>query len=343
MFKKQIDISLSTNSVSLAIKESWTTSRIQQNKDVVLAEGSALHFEVEDDFKLSFADSTMFDGFTKYKTAVSFILIDDENFVDAEIIRGSKNSYKVVIWGNKERGEKIAADLRNILTEIKKENGVTVSWAYSNHAGGCQIKEEWIKAENLPFTEMYPFIQEGTLEQLYEDFYSDTANILILKGPAGTGKTSFIKGMLCHLNKEAYITYDESLANSDNFFSSFFSSKSSILIFEDADAFLTSRTDGNKLMHRFLNMGDGLISRPNKKIIFTTNLENLSDIDPALTRPGRCYDIIEFEPLTVDQAKAVAEISGKELDLPDNKVTIAEIFNTQKYRKEKKKSTIGFI
>ena len=96
-------------------------------------------------------------------------------------------------------------------------------------------------------------------------------------------------------------------------------------------------------MHRFLNMGDGLISRPNKKIIFTTNLENLSDIDPALTRPGRCYDIIEFEPLTVDQAKAVAEISGKELDLPDNKVTIAEIFNTQKYRKEKKKSTIGFI
>jgi ATP-dependent 26S proteasome regulatory subunit len=165
---------------------------------------------------------------------------------------------------------------------------------------------------------------------------------VLLKGPPGTGKTTFIRGLLSHLNKSAMATYDSSLLNSDALFEKYFSSRCEFIIFEDADAFLSSRTDGNKTMHRFLNLGDGLISMPNKKLIFTTNLETLSEIDSALTRPGRCYDILEFSPLTYDQSKIVSEKSGISLDSESKKFTLAEIFNSQKYRKEHKKAQIGF-
>jgi ATP-dependent 26S proteasome regulatory subunit len=42
-------------------------------------------------------------------------------------------------------------------------------------------------------------------------------------------------------------------------------------------------------MSRFLNISDGLIKLPNKKLVFTTNVTNFENIDSALLRPGRCF------------------------------------------------------
>jgi hypothetical protein len=237
----------------------------------------------------------------------------------------------------------IKEEIVSIFALKKQKEPVSVMWAFLDSRGELRTRYNDLNSKNLPFNEMYSFLEGKDLHELYEDFFNDTSNILILKGPAGTGKTSFIRGMLFHLGKSAFITYDERLAGSDDLFEKFFSSEQEFIVFEDADAFLNSRTDGNKVMHRFLNMGDGLISRPNKKIIFTTNIESISDIDPALIRPGRCYDVIEFEPLNVEQAQRVAEISGKELGTEQRKLTVAEIFNSQQYRKEKKKSRVGFL
>jgi ATP-dependent 26S proteasome regulatory subunit len=99
---------------------------------------------------------------------------------------------------------------------------------------------------------------------------------------------------------------------------------------EDADAFLAARKDGNTLMHRFLNMSDGLISAKNKKLVFSTNLPNISDIDEALLRPGRCFDILQFRPLTRAEAQAALDEVGSNAELPDgNQFTLAELFCQQ--------------
>jgi len=114
------------------------------------------------------------------------------------------------------------------------------------------------------------------------------------------------------------------------------------LVFEDADAYLTSRESGNKVIHKFLNAGDGLISKSNKKIIFTTNLQSITDIDSALTRPGRCHDILQFRSLTTDESIKVASICKIEIKLPEKEYTIAEIFNTQTNTEKKVIRNIGF-
>jgi hypothetical protein len=60
-------------------------------------------------------------------------------------------------------------------------------------------------------------------------------------------------------------------------------------VVEDADHLLTARSGGNQDLHRFLAIADGVVSAQERKILFTTNLPNVHDIDEALLRPGRCF------------------------------------------------------
>jgi ATP-dependent 26S proteasome regulatory subunit len=82
------------------------------------------------------------------------------------------------------------------------------------------------------------------------------------------------------------------------------------------------------MMHRFLNVSDGLISAQDKKLVFSTNLPSVREIDAALMRPGRCFDVVEFRSLDRTEAKQIADELG--LELPDGKdFTLAELFNVQ--------------
>jgi ATP-dependent 26S proteasome regulatory subunit len=60
-------------------------------------------------------------------------------------------------------------------------------------------------------------------------------------------------------------------------------------VIEDADHLLKARSSGNQDLHRFLGIADGVVRAQGRKIIFTTNLPNITDIDDALLRPGRCF------------------------------------------------------
>jgi hypothetical protein len=69
-----------------------------------------------------------------------------------------------------------------------------------------------------------------------------------------------------------------------------------------ADHILTPRANGNHDLHRFLAIADGLIRAQGRKIIFTTNLPNVGDMDEALLRPGRCFSAIHTRSLTPSEA-----------------------------------------
>lgn len=75
-----------------------------------------------------------------------------------------------------------------------------------------------------------------------------------------------------------------------------------IVLCEDADIYLRKRTEGNIRMAELLNATSGLNSSVKNKFVFTTNLKNIDDIDPALIRPGRCFDYLMFRNLSVTQA-----------------------------------------
>lgn len=221
-----------------------------------------------------------------------------------------------------------------------------IEWIYSGDGNSVNVP---LNRDRLPVAEMYPFLNGESLEEYYDRYMKSSANILLLIGPPGTGKTTFIRGLLSHTNTSAMVTYDSTILEKDYLFARFIEDDASVMVLEDSDAFLKSRSDGNTMMHRFLNVGDGLVTTKGKKMIFSTNLPSIRDIDSALIRPGRCFDIVEFKPLNLQDAKRLAEKLGG--TVPERKAgqvvefSIAEIFNQQSEQAKEARSNrkVGFI
>ena len=77
-------------------------------------------------------------------------------------------------------------------------------------------------------------------------------------------------------------------------------------VVEDADRLLKPRSDGNQHLHRFLTIADGVVRSQGRKIIFSTNLPNVGDLDEALIRPGRCFARLNIRALTAEEAGRLA-------------------------------------
>jgi len=241
----------------------------------------------------------------------------------------------VKISGDYEEIEKIK---KEILSKYRSaENQIYIDWKFPT-TEGIKTLTCLLDLERVPFQEMYPFLS-CSLDEYYDKFVESKSNILILKGPPGTGKTTFIKGLLHFSKSNAVFVQDEELLSKDALFVDFFECSTKFLICEDADAFLTPRCKGNQFVHKFLNVAEGLISNKDKKIILTTNLSSINDMDQALVRPGRCFDILEFPELNRKEAEILAKKFELDLDFSDKTFTMAEVLNGKKSNKVK---SIGF-
>jgi ATP-dependent 26S proteasome regulatory subunit len=68
-----------------------------------------------------------------------------------------------------------------------------------------------------------------------------------------------------------------------------------------------------------------------RKIIFTTNLPNVGDIDEALVRPGRCFATVRTRALERGEAEALlARLATTATTLPVGvrSITLAELYRT---------------
>jgi ATP-dependent 26S proteasome regulatory subunit len=187
------------------------------------------------------------------------------------------------------------------------------------------------------YDQHYPFIECG-YEKYMKRYMDSTSSILILLGEPGTGKTSFLKEMIRRYKLNAVVTYDEKLMESDEFYIDFTKDEDrDILIIEDADLLLTSReSDANKAMARLLNMSDGLVNLVRKKVIFTTNLNEINKVDDAILRPGRCFDVVNFRKLNQKEIQSVCHLHNLPM-LDSKEATLSEVFNrdTRNFNKSK--------
>jgi energy-coupling factor transporter ATP-binding protein EcfA2 len=246
----------------------------------------------------------------------------------------------ISLTGSEEFIEKMYAQFENDFEFVTNQ----IEWIYSADGKSIEIP---LQHDRMPVAEMYPFLEGQDLGEYYDNFMESNASILLLIGPPGTGKTTFIRGLLQHTNSSAIVSYDANILEKDYVFADFIEGDKSVLVLEDADMFLKSRKEGNTMMHKFLNVGDGLVTTRNKKLVFSTNLPSISDIDPALVRPGRCYDILHFGELNQTEAETLAKKSGVQLNGTRDKWSIADVFfneNTNKVKNIKNiERKMGFV
>ena len=101
----------------------------------------------------------------------------------------------------------------------------------------------------------------------------------------------------------------------DEIFVSFITGFEDVFVIEDADHLLKPRCDGNEDLHRFLTIADGVVRAQGRKIIFSTNLPNVGDLDDALVRPGRCFARVFIRELVAHEAEAlVAQLVADEAE-----------------------------
>lgn len=206
-------------------------------------------------------------------------------------------------------------------------NEPVVTWRYTTKEGFSSV--DVVLSEAAPICrEFYPWLGECPYNYI-DRYIASNAPVLLLRGEPGTGKTSFIRNLLWRARKNALVTYDQNLFMGDQLFVDFITSRhQDVMVMEDADSLLVSREDDqNSAMNKFLNVSDGLIRFPEKRMIITSNVMDTDRIDSALMRPGRCFDAPVFRKLTPSEARAAARVAGRPEPRGERDISLAELFS----------------
>ena len=236
----------------------------------------------------------------------------------------SVRSLHVGVLGHRDA---IAHILSGLQEKFQNDKLAVIQWWYQSEHGKTTTATYLDALKTKLEPEYYPDLAEHPHEYLKRYLASDSA-VLLMAGPPGTGKTTMLRHLICDFNLEAHVVYDENLMQSDQVFQKFLFGGGDILIIEDADVILSPREGGdNLLMARFLNVSDGLIKLPNKKVVFTTNISDFGKVDQALLRPGRCFDVMKTRELDLSEAQKVASVAGLPTPMAKRTYTLAELFN----------------
>jgi len=188
----------------------------------------------------------------------------------------------------------------------------TIEWTFLTSGGGLESADIEELADDVLRDRAYPEITGGVRSFIAR--YLDAAEtVLVLQGPPGTGKTRLIRAILGEMSRrkdepaQALYTGDMRALASDEIFARFITGRHDAFVVEDADHLLKPRTDGNEHLHRFLTIADGVVRSQGRKIIFSTNLPNVGDLDDALIRPGRCFARTHVRVLTSAEAQVLAD------------------------------------
>lgn len=269
--------------------------------------------EVFDDLALSTA-------LAAYRLDDGELLLDGPG-VFAHIEGARKSGYcscTAEIWADtRMRAEETRDTLLGIVGKRRVlDQTFVIDWQFSsanNTLNSASFEE--IAVEEV-HDEAYPGLGEPAMDFVRRYLAADET-ILILLGPPGSGKTRLVRTILGEMSRrkgetaEIMYTCDKKTIENDEMFVGFITGSHDAFVIEDADHVLTPRANGNQDLHRFLAIADGVIRAQGRKIIFTTNLPNVGDLDDALLRPGRCFAAVHARNLTATEAaRLIAKLCG---------------------------------
>jgi hypothetical protein len=213
------------------------------------------------------------------------------------------------IWADgKLRAEEIRVALMRIIGERRiLDQTFVIDWQFIAGNSLSNTSFEEMAQEDL-HDEAYPVLGEP-VRAFMQRYLAANETVLVILGPPGAGKTRLVRAILGEMSRrkgesaEIMYTCDKRALESDEIFVNFITGSHDAFVIEDADHILTPRANGNQDLHRFLAIADGVIRAQGRKIIFTTNLPNVGDLDDALLRPGRCFAALHARALTPPEAE----------------------------------------
>jgi hypothetical protein len=188
----------------------------------------------------------------------------------------------------------------------------SIDWHFLTAKGDLENAAIEEMADDVLHDRAYPEIPGG-VRQFVGRYLDGAETVLVLQGPPGTGKTRLIRSILGEMSRrkgepvQALYTGDMRALQNDEVFVKFITGWHDAFVVEDADHLLKPRADGNEHLHRFLTIADGVVRAQGRKIVFSTNLPNVGDLDDALIRPGRCFAHINVRALTLAEARALVD------------------------------------
>lgn len=284
------------------------------------------------DVKKYFADIVEFD-YSRGKNNIFYKYKSDEIRM---YIRGNSIDLFGSIYAKTEESLKLVWDAFNKHT--KDESDVEMfTYSYSLSGGQLQEVVKVFKKSELDYIsdKYYPYIDSDVMLQ---QFFTGAENILLLVGEPGLGKSKLSTMALKYaINNPEIIPYDkmqDNLALETQFISTAFVKSTDVLandafwrtlekitpdfcIIDDLDYMLTKReaevlsqddATKNAFLNQFLSYTDG-VEKNKTKFIITTN-QTYDDIDTALLRKGRLFDILELRKLYKNEAFAIWKENG---------------------------------
>ena len=224
-------------------------------------------------------------------------------------------------------------EVERILTKLprkdKDDNSAKVQLVCNNGSEYYTLKSS-IKRTTINIEDSYNDDFKKEYDKLVDFLNSRESGLVLLHGQAGTGKTSLIRHLITNYPNEYIIVPNAvmSYISAPEFTGFVMEHKDSVFILEDCDTLLIDRNlnQFNNGISTILNMSDGILSDIfNLKFICTFNTD-ISAIDKALLRNGRCYVNYEFLPLAENKVEHLAKIN--QIKLPEiKKMTLADIFS----------------
>ena len=228
--------------------------------------------------------------------------------VFVEVSGSLKSGYCSVtaqIWADSRlRAEDTRGAMMRIIGDRRVlESTFVIDWHFITGGGTLSNASFEELAQEELHDEAYPMLGEP-VDTFIQRYLAAKETVLIILGPPGAGKTRLVRAILGEMTRrkgesaEVMYTCDKRALENDEIFVSFITGSHDAFVIEDADHILTPRASGNQDLHRFLAIADGVIRAQGRKIIFTTNLPNVGDLDDALLRPGRCFAALHARSLT---------------------------------------------
>ena len=258
-----------------------------------------------------FDDLALHSGLTAFRLEEATLLLDGPGvFIEAEGAR--KADYSSCAFNIWTESPARVDDLREHLFRIvgerySRDRMFTIDWHFTDHRSGLtHTSFDELVADGI-HDEAYPTLGEP-VSGFVSRFLQASETVLVLQGSPGTGKTRLVRAILGAMSErkgdsaKVMYTADKKSLEHDEIFVDFITGSHDAFVIEDADHMLLARSGGNHDLHRFLAIADGVVRAQGRKIIFTTNLPNIKDVDEALLRPGRCFASVRTRNLSRDEA-----------------------------------------